>query len=43
MVGHFYAVGLHGMRGAVVEVAYIGLVEVGDALFGCHGAVVDGW
>ena len=34
MVGHLYAVGFHGVGGAVVEVTYVGLVEVGDALFG---------
>ena len=37
VVGHFYAVGFHGVGGAVVEVAYVGLVEVGDALFGSSG------
>jgi len=34
VVGHFYAVGFHGVAGAVVEVADVGLVEVGDSLFG---------
>mmetsp|Transcript_28772 Transcript_28772/g.57964 ORF Transcript_28772/g.57964 Transcript_28772/m.57964 type:complete len:83 (-) Transcript_28772:183-431(-) len=37
VVGHFYAVGFHGVGGAVVEVAYVGLVEVGDALFATGG------
>eukprot|EP00985_Skeletonema_marinoi_P027784 scaffold23354_cov160-Skeletonema_marinoi.AAC.2 len=37
VVGHFYAVGFHGVGGAVVEVAYVGLVEVGDALFAAGG------
>ncbi len=37
VVGHFYAVGFHGVGGAVVEVAYVRLVEVGDALFGGSG------
>jgi len=37
VVGHFYAVGFHGVRGAVVEVAYVRLVEIGDALFGSGG------
>ena len=37
VVGHFYAVGFHGVGGAVVEVAYVGLVEVGDALFTTGG------
>mmetsp|Transcript_13996 Transcript_13996/g.29900 ORF Transcript_13996/g.29900 Transcript_13996/m.29900 type:complete len:137 (+) Transcript_13996:321-731(+) len=41
MMGHFYAVGFHGVGGAVVEVADVGLVEVRDALFGCrHCALV---
>ena len=35
-MSHLYAVGFHGVGGAVVEVAYVGLVEVGDALFGGH-------
>lgn len=34
VVSHFYAVGFHGVGGTVVEVSYVGLVEVGDALFG---------
>jgi len=43
MVCHFYAVGLHWVGGTVVEVAYVGLVEVGDALFvGCAAACCDG-
>jgi hypothetical protein len=33
VMGHFYSVGFHGVGGAVVEVSYVGLVEVGDALF----------
>lgn len=37
MMGHFDAVGFHGVGGAVVEVADVGLVEVGDALLGGHG------
>jgi hypothetical protein len=38
-VGHFDAVGFHGVGGAVIEMADVGLVEVGDALFG-HGVVL---
>mmetsp|Transcript_13005 Transcript_13005/g.22182 ORF Transcript_13005/g.22182 Transcript_13005/m.22182 type:complete len:83 (+) Transcript_13005:236-484(+) len=42
VVGHFYAVGFHGVGGAVVEVAYVGLVEVGDALFAAGGGFGEG-
>ena len=37
---HFYAVGFHGVGGAVVEVSYVWLVEIRDALFGVAIALV---
>ena len=34
MMGHGNTMGFHGMTRAVVEVAHVGLVEVGHSLFG---------
>ena len=42
MMGHFYTVGFHGVRWAVVEVTDVRLVEVGDALFGSSSGFAEG-
>lgn len=39
MVSHLYTVGFHGVGGAIVEVPYVRLVEIRDALFG-HGFAI---
>ena len=39
-MSHFYTVGFHGVGGAVIEVAYVWLIEVRDALFRGHAVFI---
>ena len=41
MVGHLDAVGLHGVARAIVEVAHVGIIKVGDALLDHLGPVIS--